>query len=346
LHPEAKDYQSNITMGPLQVHYLPVGMAECFKRTGSSQLIIWDSIRNSCFTPEERQIPIKETASGKRFLVVKDQANFYSFFPEFSPFPMDKDFNVNSETPLRIFSMKMFTEGRHLFLFGTFAAFKEKKDDKNEQWQVHPLALNKVLELPWMGLELTLLEHQTNKIPQARPIFEMPIQVNGELKRGALKAVQLKVRDKEVWVTDKSSSSLMLDGERINFRLEKEYVKLPFEISLDNFKMDKDPGTNNPASYESFVKIFDRKGPSSHHIFMNNPLKYDWFTMYQASYFETEQGGYGSVLSVNVDPGRILKYFGCLLLVLGSMLHFYLRQKTRKSSVSLNETSQAIGEMK
>ena len=39
--------------------------------------------------------------------------------------------------------------------------------------------------------------------------------------------------------------------------------------------MDKDPGTNNPASYESFVQLFSRDGATDHHIYMNNPLKFD-----------------------------------------------------------------------
>ena len=91
--------------------------------------------------------------------------------------------------------------------------------------------------------------------------------------------------------------------------------------------MNTDPGTNNPASYESFVSVFaGTQGAQKHHIYMNNPLKFKAFTFYQASYFETNQG-YGSVLSVNYDPGRPWKYLGSFLIVLGSIWHFILRRK-------------------
>ena len=59
---------------------------------------------------------------------------------------------------------------------------------------------------------------------------------------------------------------------------------------------------------------------------MNNPLKYDGFTFYQASYFKVGEQ-HGSVLSANIDPGRPFKYLGSILLVLGSLWHYYLRRK-------------------
>ena len=94
--------------------------------------------------------------------------------------------------------------------------------------------------------------------------------------------------------------------------------------------MDKDPGTQNPASYESYVNVFDGKDSRYQKVFMNNPLDFDQFTFYQASYFPLESGLYGSVFSVNYDPGRFLKYLGSLLLVLGSFWHFYIRNRKWK----------------
>ncbi|CAN0026093.1 unnamed protein product, partial [Chrysoparadoxa australica] len=70
--------------------------------------------------------------------------------------------------------------------------------------------------------------------------------------------------------------------------------------------------------------------PSNHHIFMNNPLKFQGFTFYQASYQQDRQGNYSSTLSVNVDPGRPFKYGGSLMLVFGSMWHYWLNVRRRK----------------
>jgi len=63
---------------------------------------------------------------------------------------------------------------------------------------------------------------------------------------------------------------------------------------------------------------------------MNNPLKHDGFTFYQASYSQDNQGNYSSTLSVNVDPGRFWKYLGSLMLVFGSMWHYYLNFRKKK----------------
>jgi len=102
--------------------------------------------------------------------------------------------------------------------------------------------------------------------------------------------------------------------------------------------MDKDPGTNNPASYESFVRLFSEEGPSDHHVFMNNPLKYNGFTFYQASYSQDQQGNYSSTLTANVDQGRPLKYLGSLFLVFGAIWHYFLNRKRWKKKADLIAT--------
>lgn len=123
---------------------------------------------------------------------------------------------------------------------------------------------------------------------------------------------------------------LLINGKKVVFYLQKESLTLPFELVLTRFKMDTDPGTTRAASYESFVRLFSNDGPSDHHIFMNNPLKVQGFTFYQASYSQDRQGNYSSTLSVNVDPGRPFKYAGSLMLVFGSMWHYWLNYRKKK----------------
>jgi hypothetical protein len=60
---------------------------------------------------------------------------------------------------------------------------------------------------------------------------------------------------------------------------------------------------------------------------MNEPLKHKGYTFYQSSFEEDKMGNpVTSVLTVNYDPGRWLKYIGCLLIVLGSILLFYFKK--------------------
>ncbi len=327
LHPKAFDFKSNLQLGPLNIHYLPSPLAPCFGQNKPSKTILWNSELQNCFFPEDRGIEIKKTDSGKRFLVIKEGQTIYTFFPDVSPYPLDTSFNTIPDSKYRIFSKGIFETSPNLFLFGKQVAYYDKDDKK---WSVKPIKTKESLDLPWMGFELTLLNHHTDKVPAYIPQYTIPIQKDGKMIKGGTRAALISFNGHEYWIRDDQAITLTYRDTKYKFELEKKSIRLPYELSLTKFKMDTDPGTNNPASYESFVQLFTDKGPQDHHIYMNNPLKFDGLTFYQASYFQVNQDTYGSVLSVNIDPGRPIKYLGSLLLVLGSIWHFVLRRKKVK----------------
>ncbi|EQC48031.1 cytochrome c biogenesis protein ResB [Bacteriovorax sp. Seq25_V] len=333
LHPEAYDFKASLTMGLLNITYLPHAMIECFKQNNPSGLIIWDSRTAKCSTPEELKIPIKETSTQKRFFAFREKDTVYSFIPDVSPWALDAELKPISGAPVRVFSKKLFEEKPHLFLFGEQAAFFEKDEKK---WVIQEFNDKKKMDLPWMGFELTLLKHSNELVPTYIPVATTPIQSKGALIKGEVRAAKINIRGQTYWVTSERPVSLLIDGKKVDIYMTKKSFLLPFELTLSKFKMDKDPGTNNPASYESFVTLFKNNGTSEHHVYMNNPLKYDGFTFYQASYSQDEQTGqYSSTLSVNVDQGRFLKYLGSLLLVFGATWHYYLnnRKKTKENDI-------------
>jgi hypothetical protein len=321
------DFPSNTSMGPLNVHYMPSTLFSCFKLKGTSGHIIWNMSNNTCFTPESKNIPINKTKQNNKFLAFKaDDGKIITFLPELSPLPANEKLEIDQNSPYRIFSRELFQTKPHLFLFGEGAAFYNKN---TSQWQVESLKKDTSLELPWMGFKLQLKRHEKNLLPKLIPEYVKPTQDNGKIIEGDLKAVKLKIMGNEYWVSSTKPLGLMIEGKKTIFSLAKKSLTLPYEFTLKNFKMDTDPGTNNPASYESFVNLFTGKESKVHHIFMNHPLKYDGFTFYQASYFQNDNGNYGSILSVNYDPGRPIKYLGSLLLVLGSIWHYLIRRKSK-----------------
>ena len=83
--------------------------------------------------------------------------------------------------------------------------------------------------------------------------------------------------------------------------------------------------SNRAASYESEVLV---EGTDKQvKISMNEPLVHKRYTFYQASFQEDPQGrATASILSVNYDPGRWLKYLGSALIVLGAIIMFYFRR--------------------
>jgi len=302
-------------------------LASCFGKNNPSKLILWDRKKATCFTPEERSIVIKTASTGRRFLVIPYEGELISFFPEVSPWPLNDKMEVNRGAELRIFSKKLFEEKPNLFLFGESTAFYDKDEEK---WSSHALTKGSPVEIPWMGFELVLENHKETKVPTLLPEAVLPIQKNNEMIRGSTRALELKIQGNSYWVTNEAPMQLLINGKKTIFYLQKESLTLPFELVLTRFKMDKDPGTSRAASYESFVRLFSGSGPSNHHIFMNNPLKHQGFTFYQASYSQDRQGNFSSTLSVNVDPGRPFKYGGSLMLVFGSMWHYWLNFRRRK----------------
>ena len=154
------------------------------------------------------------------------------------------------------------------------------------------------------------------------------------------------------------------DGGFYRFRLAGRRSDLGFSIHVKNFKPVYEPGASIPSSFSSTVDYLptdkdggvDKKdGRDNVLIKMNHPgvfyspthhLSY-W--AYQDSYrgpfypgnpvFDRTAGGtllpgestpreeiYQTVLSLNADPGRGLKYIGCFLVVFGTALLFFRRR--------------------
>ena len=97
-------------------------------------------------------------------------------------------------------------------------------------------------------------------------------------------------------------------------------IDLPYSLHLDDFVMNTYPGSNNPAGYESHVRVYDEAAGIAGEpvrIFMNSPLTYQGYKHFQSSY---DQDLLGTVLSVNHDPGKWPTYFGYLLVGLGLLV--------------------------
>ena len=324
LHPKS-DFNNTLQMGPLNVHYMPANLSACFVTNTIDGLIIWNGETTECMSPTPQQIKKKKHASGKVMADVEFLGQKITFLPEMSPLPLDAKGELNENSPFRVFSKKLFENSPHLFLFGKYVAFFDKNTG---EWKGHPVEVNQEVELPWMGFKVRLLEHRLDAYANMTPTYIKPIQENSAVIEGDMKALEVEIDGTTFWVKSGEPVAYTKDGDRIRLEMTKKLITLPYELVLDQFKMDTDPGTSTPASFESFVTLFrGNEGSSKHHIFMNNPLKYENFTFYQASYFQTQQGPFGSVLSVNYDPGRPWKYLGSLLLVLGSIWHYFLRRK-------------------
>ena len=99
--------------------------------------------------------------------------------------------------------------------------------------------------------------------------------------------------------------------------------ELPFYLRLEDFKLDRYPGSMSPSAYSSDVKLIDveNKVNFDFKIYMNHILDYKNFRFFQSSYDRDEKG---TILSVNKDPGTIPTYIGYLMLAIGMFAALFM----------------------
>ena len=321
-HPDG-EITNHQEMGPLSVEYLPEILAECFAGLNQDDLFFWDLNSTSCFNTKDKRVQIKKSPEkGRRMAFVIHNDQPFVFVPDKSPFPVDKELKPIRSSTLRVLSSKLFQTSPIVFLFGKKLTFFSKQ---SKQWEIHSLQnIGDETLLPWMEFKIKLINHSTTQFPVLSPVASLPEKKGTEIVSGEQRAVKIKIGDQVVWVRGGQEERIKSNGNFFSINLTKKTIELPFELTLQQFKMDTNPGTKTPASYESFVNLFDGKSNNPHHIYMNNPLKYNRMTFYQSSYFQDDNGQFGSVLSVNFDPGRPIKYLGSLLLVIGCLIHYLI----------------------
>lgn len=111
------------------------------------------------------------------------------------------------------------------------------------------------------------------------------------------------------------TNELEIDGFQFQIGYGAIALTTPFQIQLNDFQLERYPGSTSPSSYASEVTVIDGATEMPYRIFMNNVLDYRGYRFFQASYDTDEKG---TVLSVNHDrAGTLITYLGYLLMSIG-----------------------------
>lgn len=195
---------------------------------------------------------------------------------------------------------------------------------------------NHEIDPHWMSVKISLLDFvpdawvKTNYSP-AR------IQYGDSAPPSAIQVTAGQgANSSSIWLGMGARALLAANGHDLEIGYFNKRLMLPFAIRLDRFTVDHYPGTMNPASYSSQVTVLGDKN-FDQLISMNEPLKYKGITLYQASYQDAQPRPVTSILSVNRDPGRIWKYLGSILIVMGSAWLF--GRKYRRTGVKKETTA-------
>jgi hypothetical protein len=139
---------------------------------------------------------------------------------------------------------------------------------------------------------------------------------------------------------------VFIGSDKYEIAYDVDRKELDFEIKLIDFEAAMDPGTQQASSFESRIELTDPKQKVISKpvlISMNNPMIWRGYTFYQSNYIpEFDESGqatgeFVSVFQVRHDRVWGITYLGCLIVVIGIFLQFYMKSgpfKSRQAQVS------------
>ncbi len=250
--------------------------------------------------------------------------------------------NVQNQT------INIFEKNDSLFILtptkGTFMRMSDQKRFPVKQDTVQPLHLRSLYQLDNISFVVT-----------NNPVIGKIVYKQGNKSTNPLDLLLVKVKSGEQEKTlalfggqyaQQNPKYFQLNGLNFRVRFGSDNKKLPFQIKLRDFQLEKYPGSEMPKSYASEVTVIDSHKAFDYRIFMNHPLDYKGYRFYQSSYsitpeFEETQ------LSVNHDFwGTWITYTGYALLYFGLLMIFFVKgtrfrklvelaEQTRKSRLNL-----------
>jgi ResB-like family len=130
-----------------------------------------------------------------------------------------------------------------------------------------------------------------------------------------------------LWLTSARHNKLQqefeVDGKSYEVSLRFKRFYKPYSLTLLDFTHERYPGTELPKDFRSRVRI-DHPAKAERReteIFMNNPLRYEGLTYYQASF---EPGDTVTVFQIVKNPNWLTPYLACLLVGLGLTVQFLI----------------------
>ena len=149
-----------------------------------------------------------------------------------------------------------------------------------------------------------------------KDVIVLDVTSNGETKQVELAGGQYNAQN---------SKEFSVSG--LNFRMlyGSKILETPFNIKLNDFQLEKYPGSESAASFASEVTLIAENETFDFRIFMNNILDYKGYRFFQSSYDltgEVEQ----THLSVNHDFwGTWISYIGYFLLFFGLIASLFVK---------------------
>ena len=247
------------------------------------------------------------------------------------------DIPMTYERPRRIqlYQVEGVINGRADFLLSVVT---EKPDEAEQSVDIQPgmtFAVDEHTMLQSGAFAFVVTRHWQSAVEKIMPVDneEAPAAVRLTIQDGKGNSAETVVQR---WG---NGGSVTLGDQVAVASFSPRRINLPYSLLLDDFVLRTYPGSSNPASYESHVRIIDNeRGVSGEpvRIHMNHPLTYRGYKHFQSSYDPDRKG---TVLSVNHDPGKDPTYVGYLLIGVGLLVTLSRRFWHRQHSGAVKKLS-------
>jgi hypothetical protein len=149
-----------------------------------------------------------------------------------------------------------------------------------------------------------------------------------------------------LWGVQMYPATFDVEGKTWAVDMRKKRYPLPFTITLDKFTHELHPRTQMARMFMSDVTKTEGSVEQAIKISMNEPLRHEGYTFYQASWQPADpQRGtpVKSTLAVVKDPADRIPLYSCIVITFGLVLHFCLKlsRHLRRENRRL-ETKEAI----
>ncbi len=131
--------------------------------------------------------------------------------------------------------------------------------------------------------------------------------------------------------------SVRLEDRVFTIDMRKRLWPMPFTVKLDKFTADFHPGTSRPSKFISDITRVENGAEAKVRIEMNEPMRYEGLTFFQASYGPPGAGPgqkLYSVFEIVKNPADKWPEYSLYVVTLGLLIHFVMKLANYLSAAS------------
>lgn len=158
-------------------------------------------------------------------------------------------------------------------------------------------------------------------------------QGSGE-KDGFLLEIKSKKRKQNAWVVPNETTEVFIGKNEFSIKAFRQSKSLPFKVRLDDFILQRYPGSLSPSTYFAKISIIDSNEIKSSKVGASLVYDYKGYRLFLTSYDKDEKG---CLLSISFDPSRYVTYTGYGLLCIGLLLSLINKKSRFQTLLRQNE---------